>query len=187
MSTNTDLSVVTGSCLTKMKIKGAMSDSMLGDLFGLSPGKVKIILESGDQPINDPVICYIYRQYSKANRLVPRKIDLKDFYEKIGGRGAYSGSDFSLIIGRELSAYVRYFSGGGATPSLNIMIQNAFDMAFYNRVNEGKPPYAINSIEEAMAAFQIIKDLCKEEGVARGFDPLETRRWGEGDITKAAD
>lgn len=176
--------VITGRHLLRMKMERSLSDSMLGKLFGLSPGKVSAILASGDTPVADPVVCYIYRQYQKSDRLIAPSVNLADFYAKLGGREAMSGSDFSLTLGRELSAYVRYLDGGGATPAMEIMIQNAIKMAYQNRVENGQKPAEIGSIEEAVEAFDILKELCREEGVARGADPLVDRRWGKGRVAK---
>jgi len=155
---------ITGADIARFKMRNGLSDSRMGDLFGLSPGKITSIMSSGSAPVADPVCCYLYRQYTENPHLVEKDIDMSDFYEQIGGKDVISGADFALTLGRELSAYVRYFSGGKPTQSLRTMIGNAVKLS--------NGDYA--------EAFETIKELFRKEVIARGYSPLETRKWGKG-------
>lgn len=159
---------VTGENIRRFKLENALSDIVIGALFGVSPNKMKAILSSGNEGVQDPVICYLYRQYIENPSLVPSSVSLTKFYEDIGGKDTISGSDFSLMLGRELTAYIRYFRGGSPTPSMAIMIQNAF------RLSDG----------DSIDAFHAIQALCRAEGDSRGFDPLETKTWRDNTESK---
>lgn len=152
---------VTGSKMLRFRVERAMSDANMCELFGLSPGKMKSILASGDVGVDDPVVCYLYRQYESYPELTGGDIDIRTLYEMIGGKESIRGSDFALILGRELSAYIRHFNSGRPTPSLRTVIRNAMKLS-------GNDP---------IKAFEHIRELCKLEGASRGFDPLEARTW----------
>lgn len=152
---------VTGAKMRQFMLARAMSESRMCELFGVSPGKMKEILASGNSGINDPVVCYLYRQYTMNPSLIMSDINIKTLYEAIGGENVIRGSDFALILGRELSAYVRYFATGRPSPSLRLVIGNALKLHHNDPVK----------------AFKSLRELCHEEGMSRGFDPLEARTW----------
>ena len=152
---------ITGNHLFRFKIEQAISDSELASLFGVSQDKMKKMLAEPKKGIDDPVVCYLYRQYDEYPELLESNVDIQKFYELIGGLNVISGADFSLTIGRELSAYTRYFSGGKPTPSLKAMIRNAI------KIHNG----------DIAKAFKYIQDLCAVEGKSRGISPLDIRTW----------
>lgn len=158
---------VTGGAMLQFKIKNAMSDGGMCALFNLSQAKMRDILSSGSRCVDDPVVCYLFRQYVSYPELMKSDINLKTLYESIGGESVMRSSDFSLILGRELSAYTRYFressdgSPGRPAPSLRLMIGNAM------RLSGGDPVKAVSMIIE----------LCRIEGESRNFDPLVNRSW----------
>jgi hypothetical protein len=156
---------ITGQMLIDLMMQNQLSQMEMCKLFGISVSRLGNVDGAPQEPIQDPVTCYLYRQYMEHPELIGRDIiDIKKFYEDIGGADAVSGSDFSLIMGRELSAYVRWFSGSKPSTSVRVLIQNAMKL-------NGN-----GSIE----AFEAIKKLCHTEGRARGIDVLSGHGHGRG-------
>lgn len=161
--------IITGNKMLRFKIERAMSEANMAELFGLSPGKIKSILSSGEAGVDDPVVCYLYRQYEMYPELTSGDISLIDMYMAIGGKDAVRGSDFALTLGRELSAYIRHFRSGRPAPSLRTVIRNAMNL----------------SEKDPVKAFEHIQNLFRMESASRGFDPLETRTWrNKGKLVK---
>ena len=66
-----------------------------------------------------------------------------------------------MALGRELSAYVRWFNGSKPSPSITKVIRNALEL-------NGNDP---------IAAFDSILELCRAEGMARNVDVMMERSW----------
>lgn len=121
------------------------------------------------EPIGDPTLSMLLRLYQKNPRLIQRKIDIREFYNDIGGRHTVDPATFALILGREVSAYTRWMSGlNDISPTLEKLIERSL--------------YLCNG--DAKAAFNMIRELYLEEAASRGVDPLSARRWGKSGNAK---
>lgn len=154
---------VKGTDLMSFFLKSGTTEAAVRSLLGVS--KSKWVAEAGNtQVIEDPTLAMLMRLYNKNPHLFPKEVDIRQFYADIGGRNVINPADFSLLLGREKSAYTRWFSGINRTnKTLNNLIGQALLLA--------------NG--DAKKAFEIIKDLYSEEANARGVDPIqsEQRKW----------
>lgn len=152
----------TGESLIEfMQIHG-VSPSEMCRLFGVSVVTMSRIMSNPTAPIAEPSVCYLYRQYKSNPELIKKnEIDIYAFYVSVGGPDSLSGTDFSLALGRELSAYVRWFNGSKPSPSIIKVIRNALEL-------NGNDP---------IAAFDSILELCRVEGLSRNVNVMMSRSW----------
>lgn len=130
--------------------------------FGISISTFNKIISEPTECVQEPSVCYIYRQYTEHPELLDiDNIDIYQFFLDVGGTDTLSGTDFSLILGRELSAYVRWSQGSAPSQSVKKLIQNAMKL----------------NGNDKLAAFESIKALCEKEGTLRGINVLEEKRW----------
>jgi hypothetical protein len=159
---------ITGNDLVRFKIDHGLTDIELCRLFQVGPRIMSGEIARGNKGVKSRSICYLYRLFQKhPDELLPRPaLSISDFYREIGGEAAIQGTEFSLYIGLELSAYFRFFTVG-QSPGKGVL--KVLDCAM--KLNKHDPK----------KAFEMIKTLALEEGSSRGFNPIERRRWAEDD------
>ena len=159
---------ITGNDLVRFKIDHGLTDIELCRLFQVGPRIMSGEIARGNKGVKSRSICYLYRLFQKhPDELLPRPaLSISDFYREIGGEAAIQGTEFSLYIGLELSAYFRFFTVG-QSPGKGVL--KVLDCAM--KLNKHDPK----------KAFEMIKSLALEEGSSRGFNPIERRRWAEDD------
>ncbi len=159
---------ITGNDLVKFKQEHGLTDIELCRLFQVGPRIMNGEIARGNKGVKSRSICYLYRLFQKyPDELLPRQsLSISDFYREIGGEEAIQGTEFSLYIGLELSAYFRFFTVG-QNPGKGVL--KVLDCAMKLNKNDPKK------------AFEMIKTLALEEGSSRGFNPIERRRWAEDD------
>ena len=159
---------ITGNDLVRFKIDHGLTDIELCRLFQVGPRIMSGEIARGNKGVKSRSICYLYRLFQKhPDELLPRPaLSISDFYREIGGEAAIRGTEFSLYIGLELSAYFRFFTVG-QSPGKGVL--KVLDCAM--KLNKHDPK----------KAFEMIKSLALEEGSSRGFNPIERRRWAEDD------
>ncbi len=154
--------VISGTELESFSIRSGLTSKTTHDLLGLS--KTRFKAEAGKVgPIKDATLAILIRMYHEHPEQLPSPdFDIREFYAAIGGREAVSPADFSLILGREGSAYTRWFSGTNTvSPTLERLITLAM------RIEGGNPK----------RAFSLIKKLSVLEANSRETDPMHTRSW----------
>jgi hypothetical protein len=160
---------ISGQMLIDFMFRNGLSQMGMCQLFGISISRLNSIYADPEKFVHEPVTCYVYRQYIAHPELIgDDSIDIAKFYESIGGKDAISGTEFSLIMGRELSAYVRWFAGSRPSASVKKLLQNAMKL----------------NGQDSRKAFDSIKELCKQEGLSRGIDVLSQRDWRDHDVAR---
>lgn len=152
---------ILGVDLSHLHMKIGQSLTAVRGMLGVALIKWKS--EAGKPtPIRDVTLSMLVRLYNKNPSLIKKSVDIHQFYSDIGGRNTVSPSDFSLVLGRESSAYTRWMSGtNNISPTLNALIERS--------------KYLCDG--DAKAAFDLIKNLFDEECSARKVDPIADRRW----------
>ena len=154
---------ITGDMLSSFKTKNNLSPRQIADIMGVGVNSVLRELERGNEGVESREICFMYRIFTKHPELLEQEIEIRDFYDAIGGEDMVSGPMFSLVLGKEQSAYARYFenSNQSSSKSAKRMINQAL------RVSGNDPAVAYNFMVE----------IALEESWSRGFNIFQERTW----------
>lgn len=158
---NKNPDVILGVDLNLFHKKSNLSLTQARRILGVSLPKWKKE-SSKSTAISDVTLSMLLRLYNENPQLLPKNVSIRDFYHDIGGRSTVSPADFSLIMGRESSAYTRWLSG---TSDVSPTLENLINVAL--RLSDGN----------AKEAFGLIKSLYQKEALARNVDPMRDRRW----------
>jgi hypothetical protein len=153
---------ITGNHLMRFIKDNDLSPHQASDLFGVGLSIIQRESCRGDAGIESRDICFLYRLFRDNPELI-KDVNIKDFYESIGGKETISGPLFSLVLGKEQSAYARYFADENASSSQGVKRIIMYSM----RVSGGSPALA----------FDLMKAIAIDEGLSRGFDVFEKRTW----------
>lgn len=154
---------ITGNMLASFKIKNEFTPSQMAELFGVGLNSIIKELNRGDEGVESREICFMYRIFAKHPELIERDIEIYDFYKSIGGEDKIGGPMFSLVLGKEQSAYARYFENNKASSS-----KSAKRMIRYALRASGSIP---------AVAFDFMVEIAMEESWSRGFSILQERTW----------
>lgn len=154
---------ITGNVLAEFKMQHALSPAQMADLFGVGFVVVQRELNRGDEGVESRDICFMLRIFRDHPELMAKDMEVREFYEAIGGKDKIGGPMFSLSMGREQSAYARYFESGKVSTSKSAKRIIRYAM----RVSGGVPA----------AAFDLIASIAAEESWSRGFDFVRERTW----------
>lgn len=157
---------ITGRDLHQFTLKHQLlAMAQAASIFGMAGNTLKNLLNKPDTPIADPSICMLFRFYSDHPDAL-KKVSILDFYTRLKESGLeIPATEFSFILGRERTAYLRWFQSGASSPVLEILINEAL------RKCKG----------DAVAAYELIRKLSREEQDARELsdEAVNSMLWNE--------
>lgn len=153
---------ITGNMLMEFQAKHNLSLPDMSNVFGVGINSIKKELNRGESGIESREICFMLRMFKTNPESLSDEIEIHDFYKAIGGEDRISGPIFSLVLGKEQSAYSRYFESN----------QSASSRSAKNLIK-----YAMRIKKVPEEAFNFMMGIAIEEGWSRGFSILSERTW----------
>lgn len=134
------------------------------NIFGVGRGKLLQYLNNKEVIVDDAAVAILFRMFESYPELMgPPEITVEEFWERLKEQGVdIQPRDLALLLGREPTAYVRWFNGGN---ECHRSIKSILAYAMHLAGND--PEKALN----------IIKACFIRESEARKTSPLESLTW----------